>query len=189
MIKQCKKCQKEITDEQFRLVSEWTFCIPCFEELMNPAKKEEQVVEAPITAQEILKKPKHTEEIFESDQPAEEVMMNNTFSVQTPKQDVVNNSKCQMCGCKLENNDDKFLGVWRLCENCQGDLAFKLSPAIEPEEEEVVIDERPRDLIGHVILEKSEDTECSDCSREIPLKGAKMVDELPYCPDCFYKNH
>ena len=39
----CKKCQKEITDDQFQHVAEWTFCTPCFEELMNPPKKEEVI--------------------------------------------------------------------------------------------------------------------------------------------------
>ena len=49
---QCKKCGKDLSGEEHRMVAEWPFCMDCFQQLMEkPAKKVEPDVEVEAPAE------------------------------------------------------------------------------------------------------------------------------------------
>jgi hypothetical protein len=167
----CKKCQKSISGEEFRMVSDWPFCLCCFDELMKP----------PVVADKKGSTAKETPMLL----AAEEILAASSQN----KEAAPGSPACQMCGCHLPAPAGKFLGVWQLCANCEESLAFKLQPVVI-EEEEVVEeepDDRRRDLDGRVLQAAPDETECTCCSRPIFARAAKTIDDQPYCPECFYK--
>lgn len=48
---ECKKCGRDLTDTEYKLVAEWPFCLECFQALMEPPaqKEEEAAATAPET--------------------------------------------------------------------------------------------------------------------------------------------
>ena len=49
---ECKKCGKNLADKEYKKVAEWSFCLGCFQALMDKAeeKKVEAVPETPVSA-------------------------------------------------------------------------------------------------------------------------------------------
>jgi formylmethanofuran dehydrogenase subunit E len=163
---QCKKCGKDITGEEHRMVAEWPFCLDCFQQLMEkPAKKVEPEVEVEPPA--------------EPEPEKEDVSVSVVFEQEK--------QKCTLCGKETEGEQYKKVGIWTFCSDCHLDMTPRPKPPPPPEpEEEPVDEEEEAALRARFQIKYMHRVKCVGCGKMIPGGGSKQVEEEPYCPDCYY---
>jgi formylmethanofuran dehydrogenase subunit E len=167
---QCKKCGKDITGEEHRMVAEWPFCMDCFQQLMEkPAEEAEQPAATP------------------PEEPAEKVAEPEKKDVSVSVVFQQEKQKCTLCGKETEGEQYKKVGIWTFCSECHLDMTPRPKPPPPPEpEEEPVDEEEEAALRARFRIKYMHRVKCSECGRRIPAGGSKNVDDEPYCPDCYY---
>jgi len=166
----CRGCDRELVDgEDYRMVAEWAFCAPCFENLMKgpgePAERQPAEGAAPAPERE--------------------------GSAPSPV-------LCSVCKRPLRPEEGKKLGIWSFCPECYGDLESFARAVESPDDEGAGEDgaegagtaaqavEEPEGGVAGVTIELAKYIRCKGCGRRIPQGGSKTVDGEPYCPDCYY---
>lgn len=157
----CKGCGKEITGNEYKKVADWTFCLDCFEKLMNPSEREMG------TGEEFHSEP------YEKDEPDKK------------KQSYI----CKICEADIEKGKEKKLGIWTLCESCYNDMTFR--PQGKKIQKKDDVEDDVEDAISEITdMEKMNTGKtilCSGCNRIILEIAAKKDGDDSLCPDCFYK--
>jgi hypothetical protein len=163
---QCKKCSKDLSGEEYRMVAEWPFCMECFHGLMEkPAKKAEPEVEV--------------EAPTEPEPEKEDVSVEVVFD-QARK-------KCTLCEKEIKGDQFKKVGIWTFCPDCHLDMTPRQKPPPPPQPEEEAVDEEEEAAMrARFRVKFMHRVKCSACGKMIPEGGSKQVDEEPYCPDCYY---
>jgi formylmethanofuran dehydrogenase subunit E len=158
---QCKKCGKDISGEEYRMVAEWPFCMECFHVLLEkPAKKVEPPAEKVVKPE---KKEAAVEVVFE-----------------TAKR------RCTLCEKEIFGDRYKKVGIWTFCPDCHVDMTPRPKPPPPPKPEEEAVDEEEEARKARFRIKYMHRVKCAACGRMIPEGGSKQVDEEPYCPDCYY---
>jgi len=159
---QCKKCGKDVSGEEYRMVAEWPFCMECFHGLMEkPAKKVEPLAEEVVKPE---KKEAAVEVVFE-----------------TAKR------RCTLCEKEIFGDQYKKVGIWTFCPECHLEMTPRPKPPPPPEPEEEAVDEAEEAAMrARFRIKYMHRVKCVGCGKMIPEGGSKQVDEEPYCPDCFY---
>ncbi|MCG6916303.1 MAG: hypothetical protein LJE89_02030 [Deltaproteobacteria bacterium] len=159
---QCKKCGKDLSGEEYRMVAEWPFCMECFHLLLEkPAKKVEPPTEKVVKPE---KEDVSVEVIFEQAR-----------------------KKCTLCEKEIEGDKYKKVGIWTFCPECHLDMTPRPKPPPPPEPEEELVDEEEEAAMrARFRIKYMHRVKCAGCGRSIPAGGSKQVDEEPYCPDCYY---
>ena len=159
---QCKKCGKDISGEEYRMVAEWPFCMECFHVLLEkPVKKVEPPTEKVVKPE---KKEAAVEVVFE-----------------TAKR------RCTLCEKEIEGDQYKKVGIWMFCPDCHLDVTPSPKPPPPPEPEEEAVDEEEEAAMrARFRIKFMHRVKCAGCGKMIPEGGSKQVEEEPYCPDCYY---
>ena len=158
---QCKKCGKDVSGEEYRMVAEWPFCMECFQGLMEKsAKKVEPPTEKVVKPE---KKEAAVEVVFE-----------------TAKR------RCTLCDKEIEGDQYKKVGIWTFCPDCHLDMTPRPKPPPPPEPEEEAVDEEEEAMKARFRIKYMHRVKCVGCGKMIPEGGSKQVEEEPYCPDCYY---
>ena len=162
---QCKKCGKDVSGEEYRMVAEWPFCMECFHGLMEkPAKKVEPEVEVePPAEPEPEKEGVSVEVVFEQAR-----------------------KKCTLCEKEIEGDQYKKVGIWTFCPDCHLDMTPRQKPPPPPEPEEEAVDEEEEAMKARFRIKYMHRVKCVGCGKMIPEGGSKQVEAEPYCPDCYY---
>jgi hypothetical protein len=94
---------------------------------------------------------------------------------------------CTVCEALLEDGAGRDMGILTVCEDCYQEMIARPEPIrIQVEEPET---ESPKTEEEDLPLpDPMETVPCTECKRTIRKIAAKIHDEDPYCPDCFYKN-
>jgi len=159
---QCKKCGKDVSGEEYRMVAEWPFCMECFQGLMEKAAKK---VEPP--AEKMVKPEK------------KEAAVKVVF--ETAKR------RCTLCEKEIEGDQYKKVGIWIFCPDCHVDMTPRPKPPPPPEPEEEAVDEEEEAAMrARFRIKYMHRVKCAGCGKMIPQGGSKQVEEEPYCPDCYY---
>ena len=168
---QCKKCGKDISGEEYRMVAEWPFCMECFHGLLEkPAKKvkAEVPLEVPVEAP--------TDKAAE---PEKEDVSVSVFFEQEKR-------RCTLCEKEIVGDQYKKVGIWMFCPDCHMDVTPRPKPPPPPEPEEEPVDEEEEARKARFRIKYMHRVKCAGCGRMIPEGGSKQVDEDAYCPDCYY---
>jgi len=162
----CKGCQKEISEEAYQKVADWSFCRDCFEKLMQKPQKSNR-------------------------QPD----VDRTDSKPDPK-DGLEKEKivCMTCAKPVEEGQIKKIGTWAFCSACHADLVFRppemVLPADESDENGGAAEEGKTEdddqSLSRVKERMNRSVDCHGCGRQILERGSKILEGMPYCPDCFY---
>lgn len=158
----CRGCDRELVEgEDYRMVAEWAFCPPCFENLMKGPDKASEPQPA------------------ERSEPAS--------GTEGPAPSPV---PCSVCKRPLGPEEAKKLGIWSFCPECYCELESFAREAESPDGEGAGTAaqeaEEPEGGIDGVTVELTGFTTCKGCGRRIPRGGSRSVDGESYCPDCFY---
>lgn len=154
---ECRKCSRDLDGVEHRMVAQWPFCVPCFEELLaGPRAPEPAAVEAPPEQAPFEAPPEEAA----GDAPPE-------------------TGRCRLCDAEVPEAEMIHLGFWRFCPACIRDVAENPEPPPEPEAPPPAPEEpiRPAPMTW---------VHCARCGRRVPEGGAKRIDDAPYCPDCHH---
>lgn len=95
---------------------------------------------------------------------------------------------CTVCSKPLSDGEGHDLGILTVCPDCYAEMTARPEPVKiggeepdEPDPSSVQRDEPVPDPMAT--------TACTACGRTIKQVGAKVFEDNPYCPDCFYKNN
>lgn len=165
---ECRKCQMDLTGVEHRMVAQWPFCVPCFEELLATPRTAPPAEEPAATPAAI---------IVDATPMVEPAVGAREIAKPTPTADV---ATCRLCDGVFPASDMVHLGFWRFCPACIQDVVENPEPppalAVEAQEDrpEPI---RPAPLVW---------VNCARCGRRVPDGGAKRIDGEPYCPDCHH---
>jgi hypothetical protein len=162
---QCKKCGKDLSGEEYRMVAEWPFCMECFHGLMEKRAKKVEPEE-------------EVEASTEPEREKEDVSVEGVF--ETAKR------RCTLCEKEIEGDQYKKVGIWTFCPECYRDMAPRPKPPPPPEPEVEAVDEEEEAMKARFRIKYMHRVKCAGCGRMIPEGGSKQVDEEAYCPDCYY---
>ncbi|WP_035240860.1 hypothetical protein [Desulfobacter vibrioformis] len=97
-------------------------------------------------------------------------------------------ARCAVCDIVLEEGAGKDMGILTVCPDCYQELITKPEP--------VKIQERDPEDAPETSEEPDipwqdpmETVPCTQCRRTIKKVAAKIYQDKPYCPDCFYQNN
>lgn len=171
MDKNCKGCQKIISDDQFKEVGNWVFCLECFQKLLQKSKdRTEQNVEPKVEGLPLA--------------------MSTSLDVK-----VEDKPHCHVCNRELIGSY-KTLGEWKLCSACYTELMPPSVPEVKKmsrlQDETPLSDEPSRQMvqtsqvpeINQVVIHV--ERVCKGCGRKVVEGGYKMLDQDAFCPDCYY---
>ncbi|MEH0021076.1 MAG: hypothetical protein V6Z89_15590 [Desulfobacter sp.] len=159
---ECKGCSKDFAESELKKVGLWNFCESCLEKLLADAA-------VPPPSPEVEPEPEE-----ENDPPL----------VLKGEQ-----ARCAVCDVPLEDGEGYDMGILTVCESCYQELITRPEPIkinVEEEQEEEGADAEEDDT---PLPDPMETVPCTCCGRTIRKIAAKMFDDEPYCPDCFYKNN
>lgn len=156
----CKGCGKTIFKNDCKKVADWTFCLDCFDALMNPT---EQKIE-----------------------PGEPQLLDKKESLEHK----TTANTCKICEKKIDKGKEKKLGIWTLCESCHAELTFKApkKPMSDQDETQdpIVEDTQEEERKERERIKGNKTIHCSRCGRTILAVAAKTDGDNALCPDCFY---
>jgi len=161
----CRGCGKDLVEgDDYRMVAEWPFCPPCFEELMKGHAKPAQA---------------------KTEEPPEAARSEPAAGPATVP--------CSVCKRQLGPEEGKKLGIWTFCPECYGELK-SFAQAYSPEEETAAengapgkdAEEEPEGGIAGVAIGLAGYVTCTKCGRRIPQGGSRSLDGASLCPDCYY---
>lgn len=174
---ECKGCNKPIEGDAYRMVADWAFCLPCFEELRQGRKKKR-----------------------ESTQPASTVRLQ---AEPAPEPEQVVPAPATAPGAKLCGTCDKpltaseqglKLGDVVVCDACRQALIFEPMREIRRKEEAEEAARAAREEAQKARRLAPEDIVpvgvagskvCASCDRRlIEPGGYSWVGDKPYCPAC-----
>jgi len=96
--------------------------------------------------------------------------------------------RCAVCDTVLEEGAGKDLGSLAVCPDCYQELIKKPEPVTirENDPEDVLETPEEPDIPWK---DPMETVPCTQCRRTIKKVAAKIHQDKPYCPDCFYQNN
>ena len=160
----CKGCNREITGDEYREVGKWTFCLDCFEKLLNPSESEPEKIESH----------KKNPEDFHDTQ-----LVHDLPDIK---------KQCGICETEIKKGKEKKLGIWTLCESCYNDMVFKSRKTnSDKDTEEDEVEPEISQVDNMEVLNTGRTILCDDCGRIILEVAAKKDGDNLLCPDCFYK--
>ncbi|MBL4632661.1 MAG: hypothetical protein JKY56_02240, partial [Kofleriaceae bacterium] len=109
MSERCKQCETDLEGVESKKVAQWSFCLSCFDELMEASAKKK-----PATAADFITTPEVTEPERELtvDGPEENAGLAMRFSVGPPT------LRCQTCKTELQENQSHAMLGTTFCANC-----------------------------------------------------------------------
>ncbi|MBU1341192.1 MAG: hypothetical protein KKE44_14840 [Proteobacteria bacterium] len=156
----CKTCGKNISGNAYQKVADWTFCMDCFEDLMNRSEKKPE--------------------------PAENLQQNRL--VKNESIDKKTSTVCGICNTEIKKGTEKRLGIWQLCESCHKDMTFRPKEELFPEDEATAADspDEASEIDDQSPFLTNQTIPCKGCGRHILAVAAKEDGDDRLCPDCFY---
>lgn len=168
----CKGCNKNIYQDNYKKIADWIFCFDCFDSLMNRTGPKQQPAQQP----EFQSEPQ-TDESQGTESPDSELKTKNQSNT------------CKICNIGIDKGKEKKLGIWTLCEACHNDLTFKPEKKMPPEPSDNTQADNHGDdarTLDQGPVNRNETIICHDCGRDILVIAAKEEDGNFLCPDCFY---
>lgn len=176
---ECRKCGTEITGDEYRMVAEWPFCLPCFERLLNkptePSPAEPAPAEEPAAAEQPGAEPPAA--------PEQPPALSFSVSLSTAPRDAGPQKKagqitCLLCEREIEGGTQQQLADWTFCPTCYATLVSM------PDEEEEPAAPRPRKspLVPPTYAKPKA---CKGCGRRLQERATKELGDEPYCPECY----
>ena len=156
----CKNCGKEIVDDAYRKVAEWTFCPECFQGFLDKSENKATPAETetpnalPSEANDAIRCPLCGKTI--GDGPVKKVGI-WTF--------------CPDCYASLAHRPEPEIAAPETTQTDNSNLEG-------PDGEEMGAQSATR-------LNPVEPVNCRACGRKIPMGGAREVDGQFLCPDCY----
>ena len=170
---ECKGCAKDFSESQLKKVGKWGFCPPCFDKLLDGSSAGNAEDDRGISSGETLVDHLAAPESDEDSPP---------LVIQEEQ------ARCTVCNAVLGEQGGHDMGILTVCGNCYQELISRPEPVKISEEapdEADTADAEP-DIPWQ---DPMETVPCTGCRRTIKKVAAKQFQDVPYCPDCFYKNN
>ena len=145
-------------EKESKQVGKWNFCPDCFQRLLSQP-------------------PSHTSRNVETGQ----IELSSYFTVGRME------NLCHLCGREIDLANVKKMGDWPICNSCYSELLPSREPSSEkngPEQEEKSPPAEP--IHPSILPGTSLGKKCEVCRKKLVEGGYYMVDEAPFCPDCYY---
>lgn len=186
----CKQCSADLSDKPSKSVAHWVFCVPCFEQLMQPKAA---AVEPPAPAISPARPPEAKPAARPAVPPAPTRNAIRFSVAAAPTAEAF--EVCKICRVELEAATAVDLGFWKVCESCYQSLN---APRLEGTEAEPVDEAEQARLAEQAAEEEAADRAhlaslrasifCDGCGRTVKLGGTKAWQSAGtterLCPDC-----